>query len=67
MGLGSVIRKNLFRIPDTGVIKAMDPGSGSATLDLSIYSGSRGPKGTGSRRIRNTGFIYLSFQQFTVY
>jgi hypothetical protein len=30
MGLGS--RKNLFRIPDPGVKKAPDPGSGSATL-----------------------------------
>jgi hypothetical protein len=29
---GSEIRKNLFRIPDTGVKKAPDPGSGSATL-----------------------------------
>jgi hypothetical protein len=26
--------KNLFRIPDTGVKKAPDPGSGSATLNL---------------------------------
>ncbi len=37
MDLGSEIRdpgsgKNLFRIPDPGVIKAPDPGSGSATL-----------------------------------
>jgi hypothetical protein len=37
MGLGSGIRdpgsgKNLFRIPDPGVKKAPDPGSGSATL-----------------------------------
>jgi len=37
MGLGSGIRdpgsgKNLFRIPDTWVKKAPDPGSGSATL-----------------------------------
>ncbi len=35
MGLGSEIRdpkKNLFRIPDPGVKKAPDPGSGSATL-----------------------------------
>ncbi len=44
MGLGSGIRdpgsgirdpgsgKNLFRIPDPGVEKAPDPGSGSATL-----------------------------------
>jgi hypothetical protein len=37
MGLGSWIRdpgsgKNLFRIPDPGVKKATDPGSGSATL-----------------------------------
>ncbi len=30
MGLGS--GKNLFRIPDPGVKKAPDPGSGSATL-----------------------------------
>jgi hypothetical protein len=28
----SGIRKNLFRIPDPGVKKAPDPGSGSATL-----------------------------------
>jgi hypothetical protein len=37
MGLGSEIRdprsgKNLFLIPDPGVKKAPDPGSGSATL-----------------------------------
>ncbi len=37
MGLGSGIQdpgsgKNLFRIPDPGVKKAPDPGSGSATL-----------------------------------
>jgi hypothetical protein len=38
MGLGSGIRedpgsgKNPFRIPDPGVKKAPDPGSGSATL-----------------------------------
>jgi hypothetical protein len=37
MGWGSGIRdpgsgKNLFRIPDTGVKKAPDPRSGSATL-----------------------------------
>jgi hypothetical protein len=32
MVLGSGIRKNLFRIPDPGVKKAPDPGSGSATL-----------------------------------
>jgi hypothetical protein len=40
MDLGSGIRdpgsgKNLFRIPDPGVKKAPDPGSGSATLILS--------------------------------
>jgi hypothetical protein len=40
---GSEIRdpgsgKNLFRIPDPGVKKAPDPGSGSATLLLSIGS-----------------------------
>ncbi len=29
---GSEIRKNPFRIPDPGVKKAPDPGSGSATL-----------------------------------
>jgi len=39
MGLGSGIRdlgsgKNLFRIPDPGVKKAPDPGSGSATLHI---------------------------------
>jgi hypothetical protein len=32
MGLGSEIWKNLFRIPDPGVKKAPDPGSGSVTL-----------------------------------
>jgi hypothetical protein len=33
MGLGSEIReKKLFQIPDPGVKKAPDPGSGSATL-----------------------------------
>ncbi len=41
MGLGSGIRdpgsgKNPFRIPDPGVKKAPDPGSGSATLIFSI-------------------------------
>jgi hypothetical protein len=40
MVLGSGIRdpgsgKNLFRIPDPGVKKAPDPGSGSATLEKS--------------------------------
>jgi hypothetical protein len=47
MGLGSGIRdpgsgKNLFRIPDPGVKKAPDPGSGSATLEKSAtyYSSS---------------------------
>jgi hypothetical protein len=29
---GSGIRKNLFRIPDPGVNKAPDPGSGSTTV-----------------------------------
>ncbi len=40
MGLGSGIRdpesRNLFRIPDPGVKKAPDPGSGSATLGQPI-------------------------------
>jgi hypothetical protein len=41
MDLGSGIRdpgsgKNLFRIPDPGVKKAPDPGSGSATLILGL-------------------------------
>jgi hypothetical protein len=34
MGLGSGIRKNLFRIPNPGVKKAPDPGSGSATPEF---------------------------------
>jgi hypothetical protein len=34
--LRSGIRINLFRIPDPGVKKAPDPGSGSATLRTSI-------------------------------
>jgi hypothetical protein len=34
-GPGSGIRKNLFRIPDPGVKKAPDSGSGSATLGKS--------------------------------
>jgi hypothetical protein len=40
MGLGSGIRKNLFRIPDPGpgVKKAPDPGSGSATLLFSYQT-----------------------------
>jgi hypothetical protein len=43
MGLGSGIRdpgsgKNLFRIPDPGVKKAPDPGSGSATLAVQIFN-----------------------------
>ncbi len=29
--------KNLFRIPDPGVKKALDPGSGSATLEVSSF------------------------------
>jgi hypothetical protein len=42
MGLGSGIRdpgsgKNLFQIPDSGFKKAPDPGSGSATLILSLH------------------------------
>ncbi len=42
VGLGSGIRdpgsgKNLFRIPDPGVKKAPDPGSGSATLEKGYY------------------------------
>jgi hypothetical protein len=40
--LGSGIRdpgsgKSLFRIPDPGVKKAPDPGSGSATLTTAMY------------------------------
>ncbi len=35
-GPRSGIRKNLFRIPDPGVKKAPDPGSGSATLARSV-------------------------------
>jgi hypothetical protein len=43
MGLGSGIRdpgsgKNLSRIPDPGVKKAPDPGSGSATLNVDNIS-----------------------------
>jgi hypothetical protein len=34
----SGIRKNLFRIPDPGVKKAPDPGSGPATLKQTIPS-----------------------------
>jgi hypothetical protein len=56
MGLGSGIRdpgsgKNLFRIPDPGVKKAPDPGSGSATLDprSSPYS-----------------FVFLLYTLFTI-
>jgi hypothetical protein len=42
MVLGSGIRdpgsgKNLFRIPDPGVKKAPDPGSGSATLLKALF------------------------------
>ena len=42
MGLGSGIRdpgsgKNPFQIPDPGVKKAPDPGSGSATLFSIVY------------------------------
>ncbi len=29
--------KNLFRIPESGVKKALDPGSGSATLVINCY------------------------------
>jgi hypothetical protein len=32
--LGSEIQKNLFQIPDPGVKKTPDPGSGSATLEF---------------------------------
>jgi hypothetical protein len=50
MGLGSEIRdpgseKNLFRIPDPGIKKAPDPGSGSATL---VFSG-----------LPNTGIFFV--------
>ncbi len=50
--------KNLFRIPDPGVKKAPDPGSGSATLlsgqvDLS--------------RCENKTFFYLQFYWITVH
>jgi hypothetical protein len=43
MDLGSGIRdpgsgKNLFRIPDPGVKKLPDPGSGSATLIFTLFS-----------------------------
>jgi hypothetical protein len=46
MGLGSVIRdpgsgRNLFRIPDPGVKKAPDPGSGSATLVVTYSVGAK--------------------------
>jgi hypothetical protein len=36
MGLGSGIRKNIFRIPDPVVKKALDTESGSATLLLTL-------------------------------
>jgi hypothetical protein len=39
MGLGSEIRdpeKNLFRILDPGVKKSLDPGSGSAILEIKL-------------------------------
>jgi hypothetical protein len=41
MGLGS--GKNPFRIPDPGVKKASDPGSGSATLMLDPDPNSMNP------------------------
>ncbi len=34
---GSMIRRNLFRIPDPGVKKAPDPRPGSATLAATLY------------------------------
>jgi hypothetical protein len=40
--------KNLFRIPDPGVKKAPDPGSGSATLVISYF------RTASFRRDRNT-------------
>jgi hypothetical protein len=50
MGLGSGIRNkpipdpgiNLFRIPDPGVKKAPDPGSGSVTLEKPMHNADPG-------------------------
>jgi hypothetical protein len=50
MDLGSGIRKNLFRIPDPGVKKAPDPGSGSATLLFIYLLSSAGPERVRHRR-----------------
>ncbi len=57
MGLGSGIRdpgsgKNLFRIPDPGVQKAPDPGSGSATHALNSTSNQCSGSGSGSEQLR---------------
>jgi hypothetical protein len=71
-------QRHFDNVPDPGrsrVNKATNPGSGSATKNLSIFTGSRirtsffhpgsrGRKGTGSRiRIRNTAFRKKSPEQ----
>ncbi len=47
--------KNLFRIPDPGVKKALDPGSGSATLENSTV--------TDVHQLRCLANRYLLFKQ----
>jgi hypothetical protein len=62
--------KNIFRIPDPGVKKALDPGSGSATLFVEIptlqVDISRDPSGNTAGRLQEPKWggqeILLSFE-----
>jgi hypothetical protein len=64
MGLGSGIRDSEktysgSRIPDPGVKKAPDPGSGSATLPL------RRPQKTNKKKFSAYYFLKLHFHHFS--
>ncbi len=70
MVLGSGIRdpgsgKNLFRIPDPGVKKAPDPGSGSATLATASREFLHEPQSLENhRRVpANSPYLFFSVQE----